>query len=283
MSETGETRLRVESAAPVSRGPMSGARDALVWLALIVALAGPLTFALAGLGTRAGLWDFRFGLGVMARQVAPVVLFAGLGLAILALIATFLVRPRGRGIVIALVALVIPAAALYQAGATQAAARAIPPIHDVTTDPDDPPEFSEGIAERRGPDANPLDLDFVLPEFAGEFAGRSVRVVGGEFYDNLATMRVVSGTGETFDAALDAAEDMGWEIALADPEEGRIEAVATTFWFGFKDDIVVRIRPAGMGSEVDVRSVSRVGFSDLGTNAARIADYSEELADELAD
>ena len=66
---------------------------------------------------------------------------------------------------------------------------------------------------------------------------------------------------------------MGWEIVASDPAAGRIEATDTTFWFGFKDDVVVRVAAAPDGSRVDVRSLSRVGLSDVGTNAARIRKY----------
>ena len=70
-----------------------------------------------------------------------------------------------------------------------------------------------------------------------------------------------------------AAREMEWEVITVAPEEGRLEAVATTAWFGFKDDIVVRIAPAGDGSLVDVRSKSRLGLSDVGTNARRIRGF----------
>jgi uncharacterized protein (DUF1499 family) len=70
---------------------------------------------------------------------------------------------------------------------------------------------------------------------------------------------------------------MGWEIVAADPAAGRIEATATTLWFGFKDDIVVRVSAAEQGSRIDVRSVSRVGRSDVGTNAKRIREYLAKL------
>ena len=81
-----------------------------------------------------------------------------------------------------------------------------------------------------------------------------------------------------FELALDTARRSGWEIVAAVPEENRIEATATTDWFGFKDDIVIRIKPAGTGSRVDMRSVSRVGRSDLGTNARRIRDFLRQLS-----
>jgi uncharacterized protein (DUF1499 family) len=72
---------------------------------------------------------------------------------------------------------------------------------------------------------------------------------------------------------------MGWKIIDRNQAEGRIEATDTTRWFGFKDDIVIRITPAGQGSRVDVRSVSRVGKSDVGTNARRIRKYLKALTD----
>ena len=70
---------------------------------------------------------------------------------------------------------------------------------------------------------------------------------------------------------------MGWRIVDGNPAEGRIEATATTRWFGFKDDIVIRISAAGGGSRIDVRSKSRVGRSDLGANAKRIQDFLTAL------
>jgi uncharacterized protein (DUF1499 family) len=73
------------------------------------------------------------------------------------------------------------------------------------------------------------------------------------------------------------AQDLGWEVVEADPAGGRLEATDTTTWFGFKDDVVVRIRPADGGSRVDVRSVSRTGRSDVGTNARRIRAYLRSL------
>ena len=70
---------------------------------------------------------------------------------------------------------------------------------------------------------------------------------------------------------------MRMAIVASDPQSGRIEATDTTFWFGFKDDVVIRVAPAGDGSRVDVRSLSRVGLSDVGTNAARIRKYLAAL------
>jgi uncharacterized protein (DUF1499 family) len=83
--------------------------------------------------------------------------------------------------------------------------------------------------------------------------------------------------GAAFHVALATARDMGWAIVAADSSAGRIEATATTTWFGFKDDVVIRIEPDPKGSRVDIRSESRVGGSDVGTNAARIQAYEKRL------
>ena len=84
--------------------------------------------------------------------------------------------------------------------------------------------------------------------------------------------------GPAFARALASARAMGWTLVAADSAAGRIEATATTSWFGFKDDIVIRVEPDPAGSRVDVRSVSRVGESDVGTNARRIRAYLARLA-----
>jgi uncharacterized protein (DUF1499 family) len=82
---------------------------------------------------------------------------------------------------------------------------------------------------------------------------------------------------EAFARAAAAARASGWEITHLDEKSGALEAVATTRWFGFKDDIVVRVAAAGGGSRIDVRSRSRVGRSDLGANARRIQDFLGRL------
>lgn len=89
---------------------------------------------------------------------------------------------------------------------------------------------------------------------------------------------LVPGTPEqVFPRALAAAESMQWAIVKADARAGSIDAVATTFWFGFRDDVRVRVAAAGSGSRVEVQSRSRVGKGDAGTNARRIDSYFERL------
>jgi uncharacterized membrane protein len=82
---------------------------------------------------------------------------------------------------------------------------------------------------------------------------------------------------EAFARARAAAERMGWEIVAADPAAGRIDAVATTPWFGFKDDVRLQVTPQGGASRIDVRSKSRVGRGDAGTNARRIREFLKRV------
>jgi uncharacterized protein (DUF1499 family) len=82
---------------------------------------------------------------------------------------------------------------------------------------------------------------------------------------------------DAFFRALAAVEALGWELVDANRQEGRIEATDSTFWFGFKDDIVIRVQPQGSGAKVDARSVSRVGKGDVGINAKRLRRFFEAL------
>jgi uncharacterized protein (DUF1499 family) len=80
-----------------------------------------------------------------------------------------------------------------------------------------------------------------------------------------------------FEAALEAVNARGWDIVTNDVEAGRIEATQSSFWFNFHDDILIRVVPDGEGSRIDVRSISRVGLSDLGANAKRVRDLLDEI------
>ena len=108
--------------------------------------------------------------------------------------------------------------------------------------------------------------------------GLSYTELQQRFYPDITPLIVAQPPAQMFPQALAAAQEMGWEVVDANERAGRIEATATTFWFGFKDDVVVRLTPAGAGSRIDVRSVSRVGVSDLGANAQRVRAYLKKLA-----
>lgn len=144
-------------------------------------------------------------------------------------------------------------------------ARGTPPIHDVTTDTEDPPQFVAVLPARAGA-ANPV-----------EYGGRDVAEQQRRSYPSVVPLHLGLPPAAAFDRALMTAREMGWDIVAADAAAGRIEATDTTLVFGFKDDVVVRIRPDGAGSRIDVRSLSRVGRGDMGTNAKRITAYLSRL------
>jgi hypothetical protein len=161
------------------------------------------------------------------------------------------------GLILGLVAFGVPFQRVWSA-------RALPSIHDISTDLANPPAFQAVMPMRQGA-ANGV-------EFSADTAAAQRRA-----YPDIVTVAIAGAPGEVFDRAIDAARDMNWEIVGADRASGRIEATDTTRWFGFKDDIVVRLAPDGANTRVDVRSVSRVGRGDLGANAQRIRAFLGRL------
>ena len=228
--------------------------------AVAVSLLALLLLLVAGPGTRAGAWDFRAGFSLV--RWAAYLGMAGVALSLAALAAT---RPRGRALGVLLLALVAAAGTVYLPWRLVGQARRLPPIHDVTTDLQDPPAFVAVL---------PLRADAPNP---ATYGGDSVAAQQRQGYPDLGPLRLALPPAAAHARALAAARAMGWEIVAADAAAGRIEATATTRWFGFRDDVVVRLRPEGAGTRVDLRSVSRVGGSDVGANAARIRAYLERL------
>jgi fatty-acyl-CoA synthase len=260
-------------------------------LALTISLLVPLYFAGAALGVKFGLFDWRFGLGVLIVQWGLWVLLGALAIALVALVLAAARAPR-RGWALALLALVIPAAGLGYLGWVREKSAAIPPIHDIATNPNDAPAFSARVLSLRSmtPDVNPINSlteplsNFPMyqgPRFAS-IASRSAGELAREAYPDLQTLNAPVTVAAAFAAVQEEARAAGWDIVTAEPEAGVLEATATTFWFGFKDDVAIRIRPAGAGSQIDMRSTSRVGTSDLGANAARIRSFLAAVAARLA-
>jgi len=144
--------------------------------------------------------------------------------------------------------------------------REFPPINDITTDLADPPAFA------------PASL---VPAYAGfdmSYPAEFVPVVR-EGYPDLASLELNLTPGAAYALSVEAAERLGWEVTQQDPGKGRFDASDTTAVFRFVDDITVRIRPQGSGSEIDIRSRSRVGRGDLGANAERIRAFYTKLRD----
>jgi len=245
--------------APASAGNLG---RTLAILALVVGLAGFLMVVLAGPGTRMGWWDFRTGLGTLFKYGA----YIGIAGAVLAVVAMLVAR-RGPGhgaLAVAAVALVLGAVAFYLPWSFRHKAMGVPPIHDITTDFANPPEltFSRMMRDTSGGKLNNW-----------MYEGDSIAAQQRKAYPDIQPVMLAMNPDQAYAAAMRVARDMGWEVVVNDPAGHRIEAVAETKWWGFKDDVSIRVKPASGISRVDIRSVSRVGRSDVGMNAERIGAY----------
>jgi len=214
-------------------------------IALALAVLAAALLVASGLGVRAGLWPFRVGFGMFAGA-----LFAGLAAAGTAAVALAIARLRGESVLGLIAAFLLGAASAAVPLEHVRRVKTLPYINDITTDTQTPPQFSP---------PRPYEVHFAELQRIG--------------YPDLQPLQLALPPAQAFARARAAAHALGWEIVAADESAGRIEAVATTRWFGFKDDIVMRVAPAGSGSRIDVRSKSRVGRSDLGANAKRIQDF----------
>mgnify|MGYP003387271280 CR=1 FL=1 len=262
------------------RNVFGGLRNLFGPLSLLVSVLVPAYFAGAAIGSRYGLWDWRFALGTLTIKYGPMILMGAAGLGVFALIVALLAQPAG-GRIAALIAILIPSAGLYYANQIKIAQAHIPPIHDISTDWKDPPQFSDATMQLRGSDANPIEHPWtVFPksEKYRELEGKSYEDVQKWAYPDVVPIVVDSAADIAYSKALDAAHKIGLAITIANAGHGQIEGVATSFWYAFKDDVAIRVRAKdGGGAIVDLRSVSRVGVSDLGANAARIRAFRTAL------
>jgi len=175
-------------------------------------------------------------------------------------------RIEVRGVAVAIAAFVAGLLIAYIPWHYDQIRQTVPPIHDITTDPGNPPAFAAVVAARTADGGNPV-----------AYEGSKIAEQQRQAYPDIAPLTLALPTEAAFNRALDAAKQMGWTIVAADPAAGRIEASDRSRWFGFTDDIVVRIGASGSGSLIDVRSSSRLGRSDFGVNAARVRAYLTEL------
>ncbi|GAA0803416.1 DUF1499 domain-containing protein [Psychrobacter piscatorii] len=223
---------------------------------LLVALAGPLyKFGMIELAT--AFAGFKFGV------------FAGIA-ALILLVIQLLFKRNTASIGSALISAVLAITAIAIPLSMMNTAKNVPPIHDISTDLVNPPAFV-AIAPLRADAPNPVAYDGI--ETAEQ------QRIG---YPDLQTLRYDQTQPKLIAASTQAIENLGWELVNIDADKGIIEATDITAWFGFKDDVVVRIMDNENERLVDIRSKSRVGGSDLGKNAARVHKLIDELDNMLA-
>ena len=175
-----------------------------------------------------------------------------------------------------LLGLVVAGVATYIPYAQQQMGASVPPIHDISTDTSDPPLFVDIVPLRIADEApNPAEY-LVYYERRGEIL--NVPELQKEAYPDIQPVTFPNkSASETFDLALEAAKQQSWTIVAEDKDDGRIEGWHKTTFMGFVDDVVIRVRPQGEGSVLDIRSKSRLGGSDVGKNAQRIRAYINTL------
>ena len=237
-------------------------RSLIALSGLLVALIALVMAVAAGFGSRWGWWHFGVGFSVLrwAVYVAIAAVIVSLSGAVLCW--------RGsvrRGLIMAVVALVISLPVIIVPQLWKHTAHLVPPIHDITTDVVNPPQFVSILALRAD-----------APNSV-QYGGDIIAAKQQTAYPDIKPVFVAAAPAIAFDAALHTAKEMGWNIVAKDPSQGRIEATDTTFWFGFTDDVVIRMMPMDSGARLDLRSVSRVGVSDVGTNAARIRNFVKQF------
>lgn len=142
-----------------------------------------------------------------------------------------------------------------------------PPISDISTDLKDPPQYRAVLSLRHRDDNS--------AEYAGEAVARQQR--DADMYDDIRPLVLSMPVSRATELAAEVARELGWRIVAEDPERGRLEAVDRTPLLGLSSDVVVRVQAEGDGTRVDIRSSSRVGKGDLGTNAERIREFLGDL------
>ena len=234
--------------------------------ALAVSLIAALAALASGPGNRIGWWDYRWAfsmLGVaMAIGLVGALLSLAAGIWALRRHASARVAASIIGFLVGILTFALPFPLQWNFGK-------VPPIHEISTDTENPPRFEALAALRSG-----------VPNGV-EYGGVGVAAVQKAAYPDVAPMTLAAPTEKAFQQCLQVARAMGWEIVGESVAAGRIEATDTTVFFGFKDDIVLRVMPVGptgLASRIDMRSVSRVGRGDHGVNARRVREFYRLLA-----
>lgn len=261
------------SASPQQGEPVLKKIDYWGYIVLAAGVGALFWGLVSAVGTGWGYWEYTSGL----KGVAGAFLL-GLGAILIGAVQGWRVRkavnppPRARrwvgmGVALAYVAWV---------GTFLMAALTVPAIHDVSTDLADPPAF-QTLALRADnldnvPGADDADMRGLTPL-------QRWAVVHQKAYGDIRSVRSNEPVPMVIAKAERLAKARGWDVAISLPEEGRFEATETSAFFQFKDDVVLRVRPSetGEGSIVDMRSVSRVGVSDLGMNAKRVRAFLADL------
>lgn len=229
---------------------------------MLVALVVAWTFPALALGVRFDLWGVQVAMSLLAgAALTAAILLALAGIGLLAAIRRQRQVERHRAILV-IVILIVPVATVFNFGIKASQA---PVLYDVSTSWDDPPAIAE-LSSVRPEDVNPLQTAVTNS------------TLQSKHYPDVQTAMLPIPVSAALERVQELAVEAGWEIHAVDKASGRVEATDRTFWFGFVDDITIRVTALPeTGSKVDIRSVSRAGKSDLGKNAQRIRRFLTDL------
>ncbi len=273
--------------------------QALAGAALVIAILSVVYVALAALGSKWGWWNFSNGFAMLLGPWGKRVMFGAVGVGTAALIIGLVTPGRVRPVLLALPAAFIAIRLISTIAGQGTLAGSVPPIHDIQTNWADPVHFSSALMELRGEDSNPVrygaDAVFRNPGSA-QFGGKLIADIqeaaecpshddetceDGETlrpYRPLDTVILAASPAAVFEASLRIVDQSGWTLVTSQQDDGVIEATNISPWWGFKDDVAIRIRATDTGgSAIDMRSISRVGGSDLGANERRVTQFLYDL------
>lgn len=241
--------------------------DALRWWSKLLVSMAVLAIAVLFIGPLA------YKSGILPLQPALLSLIISLGIGAITLLLSIVMLvvtlkrqlERDRNVLVA--ALIICCIPVLLVGGQLRTATSVPKIHDISTDTVNPPSFQKIIALRQG----------AMNSLVYEYEGSAKKLAGiqAAAYPKVKTIESDLTVAEAVEKSTEILSEMGLEIVNVDSSSGLVEATDTTFWFGFKDDMAIRIVAVSDGSIIDLRSVSRVGVSDVGVNAARILTFTK--------
>ncbi len=233
-------------------------------LVTLSGMAAILLLLATGVGYQKGAFDLAQAFNLL--RIGALMGIAGAGFSIFFILWQ---RPQGLNLVVIAMSAMLGIVAFYMPYRQLLLSQRLPAIHDITTDTTNPPAFV-AIARVRVAAANPVTYD-----------GAETAVQQRRAYPDIRTIMLPYTTDDVFAASMQVVEELGWRIAEANVQQGRIEATVTSRWFGLKDDVVVRLVPDGGVTVLDMRSKSRVGITDVGSNAGHIRTFIAALDEEL--
>ncbi|OYY63696.1 DUF1499 domain-containing protein [Sphingomonas sp. 28-62-11] len=268
----------MDEALSPSSAPAASASKAsgLARLALGLSAGGFVAAIIGAAGTGSG--SFSFKIGLLLLVIGFLMSAVGGLIAIIAFVLGWRKgAANGRTVAIALAISVLFGGYFAM---QLSAATSVPPIHDVSTDLADVPQFTTLPVRQDNFSNVPGEGDAA---YAGMDPVNRWKAIHAKGYGDIATLHLPLDTAKAMDRATRLVQQRGWAIAKVDAASGTIEATDTSLFFRFKDDVVVRVRPdrsAAGGAIVDMRSISRVGESDIGVNAKRIRAFLADMKKE---